>query len=348
MPGFSSTVRKWIDGQAVLRAAKERFRREWAGILGEAAARLADRGWGSRFLGHPSDLIQVFRPDWPSGPSQVHYEALVQHHFRRRGIIDLSLHVEHETPNQAAVCAALRRLLAPHARAIPACCSVGVTDSPLHDILKGSLPLDGVTGEKLFEAFEKLAETASFVDQALFVAGNTPVWRTDFSADREEIWLEWFGSKGGQELAYGAGRLGSAALRIDGSRPNARPEMKYEKGSYSVLVHPTKGLRNGARHYGSIALKTTRGAHVVLRAEGHKGQTPEGHPKQLPQAFAWAGTAEPSEGWQCLTWESPVPPVEEAGYDFSRDGAWLVLVVDTEDRACLIDGVEVGRVAEGT
>lgn len=343
---FSKTTKLWLQKQDVLMAAEERFRREWAAILIKTQTRMAADGWLSRRWGEPLDMIQLSRNSWPNSPAGIHYEIICNSEFCRRDIVDLSLHVEQDIPEQELVCERLRELLRPYAAQILktlAPCTPVMPDEPLHDIVKGSLPLVDVSVDSLTKILQDLIQTKSFVDEALFSAGKETIWRTDFSANSPPVCLGWFGNDGGQQIAAQMGRFNSAAMRINGTRPNARREMSFEQGCYSLIIEDTDKIENDVEYYVCIVLKTNKGGKLHIRGDGHKGLTPEGYPAELPLAFLWECMIERADQWQCLIWQGKIPSVKKAGYNFSKSRTWIVMNVDTPDTEFLIDSIEIGR-----
>lgn len=340
---FSKATKLYLESQDILVAAEDRFKRELGNMLRQVQRHFLQKGWASRFTSDPPEEIKIFRQHWPTGNSGIHYEARAFENFRRQGIIDLSLHIEHEVPNQEAVCHRIRQLLRRYATQVFKCCASVTPDYPKEDILKTSIRLTDLTVDSLCAILEHMTETESFVDEALFLTDKKTIWRNDLSVNSPEINLKWFGNKGGQEIAYSKGRIGSRAFKIDGTQPNARPEMDYKSGCYSVHANPMYGLNNGREVYVTIAVKTSKGGILRFHGEGHKGQTAEGHIVEFPQAFSLKRTIDPLDTWQCLTWKEHVPSIEHVGYDFAKDGLWCVMIVKTNDTEFLVDSIELAQ-----
>lgn len=357
--GFSDSTKLWIEKQDVFISAEQRFCREWGNILRNVQSRLSKQGWACRLMGDPPDMIQLYRPYWPSGPGQVHYEVWCKGEFYRAGIVDFGLHMERDLPNQNATCERIRLILGPHIPKILTSGVISIPEQPSDRILKGLLPLKEITVENICEVVENMMQTESLIDESLFVADKTMVWRTDFSPSSPPVYPHWFSEVGGQESVLGAGRFGSWAWRIDGTRPNARKECVWERGCYCVLVGgDTKNLIcNGTEYYGTAVVKTSKGAHWCLWADGHEYESKE-EVKSLPQAFNWKCYIPPADKWQCVTWRGAVPTVEKVmafippergggeipvNFNFAENGAWITLNIQTEDREFLIDSVEIGR-----
>lgn len=358
---FSKATRLWLEKCDVWRTAEDRLLRQWSEILAEVHRRFSAQEWVC--TPQPSDMLQMHRGHWFNPDARgIHFEALCNREMLMRGIVDLSLHVEDRVPNQQAVCAKLRELLRPRApnllrllaKYVPS-----LPDTPGQDIIKGRLPVEQATPEAVCEALELMTETESFVDEALFLAGKMSIWRTDFARESQGLWPEWFGKVGGQQAIPSAGRLGSCAWRLDGSQPNARPNASWESGLYSLLVAGDARdlVLNGREHYACVVLKTGKGGQVTVWADGHRYK-PDQSVEHFPKAFAFTHKALPSECWQCISWCGVVPAVNEvkgvlpaelgaaevsAPFDFAKDGVWIGLRVETEDRGFLIDSIEIGR-----
>lgn len=340
---FSKATKLYLECQDILLAAEDRFKRELGNMLREVQRRFSRKGWASRFACDPPAQIQIFRQHWPAIESGIHYEARAFENFRRQGIVDLSLHIEHDVPNQEAICYRIRQMLRRYGAKVLQYCATAMPDQPKEDILKGSIRLVDLTVDSLCDTLERMTETESFLDEALFLTDKRTIWRTDFSPTCPEINSNWFGNIGSQEIAYSKGRIGSSALRIDGTQPNARRGIDYESGCYSVLLHSAYSLTNGNGLNVTVVVKTHKGGIFRLYGEGHKGRTAEGHPLEFPQAFSLKRIVEPSETWQCLTWHEIVPSVEQINYDFAKEGLWCVMIVKTNDTEFLVDSIELAQ-----
>lgn len=335
---WSEQAKLLIEQRGVLMRAFDAFRADWAEILRDVHCDFSRRGWICRTVGKPAEFLQLRRESWPDPWGAAHYEVLCNFEFLRRGIADLSLHIEGAIPNQAAVCSRIRDLLRPHADRIHALLSKhapSLPELPVQDILKGQLPLDRVTPELICEALEAMMETASFVDEAIFLAGTQVVWRSDFLPNSAPISLIWNNTPGGQEVMSHGGRLGSPVLRVDGTRPNCRPDKK-ERGSFSCLIRKPQSLVNGCEYAGCVVLKSRCGG--TLKIWGHKDSV---------RAFDWTRQVAPAESWQCIAFRSKVPSADTATSDFSDKGVQVHMNVNTADTEFLIDSIEIARETEG-
>lgn len=366
MSVFSPQTVLYIKKQHVLQAAADIFFREWSDILTEVRRRFSRDGYLCNPIGKPSDCLQLHRQDWPGGQCQVHYEVLCSREFLIQGIVDLSLHVEHDTPNQAAVCSRLRSLLHPHSKRIYSLLSPyapRMPDLPIQDIVKAQLPLEGVTPEAIGQAIDAMMQAESFVDEALFLAGTRTVWRTDFSVSDPPIEPNWFGNDSSQRIVPQAGGFGSACWRMDGSVPNARSDHS-ERGVICLLVtNDMKDLiHNRGRYRICDVVKSRKPAQLTIRGEGHV-YDPEGGDIAWPMAFRTRQQLVEVDRWRYITWEVTVPPAEEVTgwfamecggdkrsipFDFGKQGIWIVLNVETEDPQFLMDSIEIARVWEGS
>lgn len=344
--GFSDATKIYIAEQDVLIEAEQRFRREWADILTQVRKRLSRGGWAFRTDTEPPyEELKIRRPNWPDGIRGAHYEVSAQERFRRQSIAEIALHIEQDVPRHEDVCKRIRELIKPHSSRIMellADCAPSLPEAPPQKVLLGELALADITSEAICRIFENMAQIESFVDEAILLAGKETIWRTEFRADRnEEIWTNWFGSEGGQSFELSNGRFTSGAMRIDGTKTNARREYK-EEGNYSVLLHPTYGIANGQDIYVCAMVKTSVGGMIRLQADGHR-KTSEGNDAFLLSAFNLECRVEASNKWQSVFLKARVLAENNLNYDYTKEGAWVVMNVVTEDTEFLVDSIEIGR-----
>ena len=206
--GWSGQASLLIEGRGVLSRAEQAFMDDWANMLNEVYQRFSQKQRLCRLCGNPPTYLQLYRKEWPGGELQVHFEVLCNFGSFRRGMVDFSLHLEHETPQQVAVCNRIRSLLRPYSDRVHSLLSGYIPrmpDQPIQDILKGQLPLDRVTPNVICHALEAMMQTESFVDETLFLAGSRTVWRTTFESSEPSVNPKWFGNVGGQRFAPGMG-----------------------------------------------------------------------------------------------------------------------------------------------
>jgi len=368
--GFSKASMLLIEKRNTLLLAENRFLSEWADMLRAVHRYFSSHGSMCRLVGDPPEFLQLSRRRWLTSPNQgntIHYEILCNRPFLRRGVVDLSLHVEEGVGNQAAVCSRLRGLLHPYAANLQQLLSPytpSMPDLPPPDILKGYIPLALVNTDAMIQALKAMMQTESFVDEAMFLAGTRTVWGTDFEVSAPRIHPNWFGKDSGQQVVHQVGRCGSPAWRMDGSAPNARGE-HGEQGVFCVLVaNDAKHLISNLRRYRiSAVVKSCKKAHLYIWGEGH-AHAADGHTMAWPCAFRADQeffAPESSDVWHCVNWKVSVPPVEgvngrfakEDGggnrsipFDFAKDGVWIVLNVQTDDDNLLFDSIEIAECEE--
>lgn len=344
---LSDTVQQFLRRYDVIQSALERFHRELEYLFRQIGEEAKRWGFVPLFFRPTGALGQNFaqfaRPNWQNDLGKgIHFEFFVDNDTLKQGDLVVGLDVGEQISEKEAKRDTLVRILKPFEPTLLTRFGFQLRRDNFWKILYATIPLLEVSVETLRARCQILPDLAAFVDEGLFLVAKHPIWRTDFSSDRQDIWTNWFGQEGGQHFVTGEGRLGSCALKIDGTQPNARPKLQ-ERGCYSVPVHPTHAIVNGKEHYLCVVVKSRVDGTLRLRGEGHKGISSEGHPSELPLAFDWAWNLEPSDHWQCLTWRGVVPPVAEIGYDFSSQGTWIVMIVDTVDREFLIDMIEIGQ-----
>jgi hypothetical protein len=282
----------------------------------------------------------------------------------RRDIAHVDLHIEHSFPQQTAVCGCLRELLRPHSVKIREALGPFVPELPVEpprDVVRAQLCLNEATSEKICAALECLGQLDTFVDEAIALRDTAIVWRTDFSPQNSNVFPRWFDNLGKQEAVSGVGRFAGPAWRIDGREPNARRDISWEEGTYLFLrMDDHSGLiRNDEEYVLLIVAKSELGGRLSVWADAHH-LGPDGQPDCYPVAFVWDCEMPASDRWQCLTTRVRVPPVDkvtavlprekEPSYrrvpcpcDFSKEGIWIVLNVQTDDPNFLIDTLKIAR-----
>jgi len=349
---FSESIRFWLakrhvllhaedtklakEKRAVFLSAQERFNRELADILASTRNSLERKSWKTRLTVKPSVPyfdIQAYRPEWPSTIAGIHYEARVTDEFLRRGIIDLNLHIEDDTPKQDAICSRIRELLRPHERQLLATCGTRLSEESMDEILKGELPLTSLTSKGLVEAIERMSMTESFVDEALYLAGKELVYRTDFRGTVGRPGIDFNGKTGGWEFRSREGRFNSPSLKCRGDAFNW-----FDSEDTSILVlHPLNGFQdfaNGERVYISATVRAPQGGQLQLVAQACAkknwinifDETP-----QLPE----------TDLWQFTTAEGKLDAPK--GYDFTKDGLFPYIMVTAPKKEIWFDSIEIGR-----
>ncbi|MBI4604706.1 MAG: hypothetical protein HY721_22315 [Planctomycetes bacterium] len=335
---FSEVTQHWLRMERdVIPSIERLFRDEWAQMLREVASALRARGWNHRLFDERTpDMLQLQRPHWPPGEAQAHFEVHTRDSLPSRPEADLFLHIEDKLPGQEAVLRRIRGLLKPYESLLLSRGACSLREEPLHEVLKGSLPLADVTPEILLEAIEKIVEAESFVDEAMLLAGKTAVWRTDFFAADPSPCLDWreglgTGPRGGWEPSAHGGRLDSPCLKLFGERSN------YHEGkNILILRHPDlHDLANGQRAYCSAVVHASQGGEVRFYAEAPK----EGN---WTVAFDAPCRLEAADRWQLVSWTGKVASPE--GYDFARQGLYAFLIVKAPPAGLRIDSVELGVV----
>jgi len=331
---FSPIVKDWLANQDVLLAAEDRFRGEWGDILRRVAGRLAERGFTTVLTGEPPEEVKALRPGWPGGVCGVHYEARAFPEQRRRGIVDLSLHVEQDLDNQEQVCNGLRQLLRRHGARVPEACAAATPDEPREDILKGSLPIEGITSGRLLEAIARLALTDSFVEEALFLADRQPLWRTDFLPGDPEVAIDVTFGQGTSER--GGWEFGPHAGRFQGRGLEARPgEHNFRNGTNILMLN--RGLFhdfvNAQAVYGCATVAAGENTELTLCL-----QTDKSHGWAI--AFEQVREVRQCESWQLVTWQGRIAGDE--GHDFAEEGLYAYLIAGPVTRPLRIGSLAVG------
>lgn len=338
---FSPGMETFFDKLPVLVEAEKRFRQEWAEMLASLHDRVAVEDWVVRYdCPEPHEMIKILRSDWPAGESGIHYEFGAFDQFRRQGVIDVSLHFEQEVPNQEQVCKCMRRLLRPHwgrlNGTLPGI-APHLPESPTHDIIKGRLPLASATSEVLYETFKALATTESFVDESIFLAERTSVWRTDFLKNDPYPCLQWgaslgAGETGGWEIIGVGGRLHSGALRCHARKSN------YHDGQNILTLNggkPCFDLAPDRRFYACAVVQIPHGCDVKFCLQSvHKNNA-------YQDAFYGTQSARASAHWQVLTWEGEINRLKD--YDVARDGLFAYLIAGPLQDSIVIDSIQIGQ-----
>jgi hypothetical protein len=242
---------------------------------------------------------------------------------------------------------ALVRMLEPHADFILRASGLRLRRDQYWKLLHGTIPLGQLTQEAVYKAMWCLPDIAAAVDESLHISGATPIWRTGFEQNLEDIGICWFGSEGGQSFVSGKGRFASTAMKVDGTKANGRNE-HGEKGNFSVLLHPTHGIQNAGQVYVCAVVKACKGGTIRFWADAHRGKTSEGYDLVPFGAFSLMERVKSLDGWQCIYLTAKVPTTNDLNYDFAKEGAWLVMNVITEDTEFLIDSIEVGQCSPGS
>lgn len=336
--GFTPAVMELIHHRYVLTAVKQRLWLEWRDMLDITYQHLTLEEWTCCCHGNPTNMLQFFRGHWPNAEGQIHYEILCNEDFFEPGIVDLSLHIENRLSNQEAVCGRVRSLLKPYEAKLLARlagCAPSLPTDPLWDILKGRLPLGDLTAEVICEAVDRMIETESFVDEALFLAGKTRVWRTDFFANDAKPYIAWHTSEGiaetgGWDFSDNGGRFDSPCLKCTGGKSN------YHDGKNIATFRPNQlfhELGNSQPFYCSAVVNASRGGELRFYAEA---------PKEGGFVAAWdeIRPLDPSNQWQVVTCEGYVSNPEN--YDFAKQGMHVFVIVKTPEAGLKIDSIEVG------
>jgi hypothetical protein len=333
---FSEATKMWLEKQGVLRTAEDRFFYEWVRILRSAERRLKRKGWGIRLFGDRSEFMQVYRPYWPSGLGGVHYQPGAWEWWRRQGIFFLGLAIEGETPKQQAVCARIRKLLRQYQEEIWSITGCSIRDEPGHEILFSSLPLADLTADNLCEGIENMAQTESFVDEALFLADRESVWRTGFLPGDPKPSINWpwepkpGPEEGGWQFSADGGRFDSPCLKCYGGKSN------YWEGKNILRLNvngPLYQFVNGQPVYGSAVLHASEGGWLQFYAEGH-------HEGKYFCAFDGSRDLKAADRWQLVSWEGAVSNPEN--YDFAKQGLSAFVMVKAPDTGLKIDAIEIG------
>jgi hypothetical protein len=359
--GFSSTTKLWIEKQSVLRAAEQQFRMEFARMLRQVRDRMLADGWLTRMdSGRPPDEIKIIRPGWPAGLCGIHYEAGLFEHPLERGILRLNLHVEEEVKDQAVVCSQLARLLKPYAGTIASSTKMNMPDQPIENILAGSMSLAELNMETLCSTIQSVMQTASFVDEALFLAGKTRAWRIDFGDGTSSLSpqsLKWYqppaadiagGDAGGQRIDRSGGRFNTGCVHIDGTRGNYGPVIDgLPSRNICTLGRISQDIPIGTRLYICCVVRATEGARLGFYGEG---QTMKDGKMSWPTAFSnshhIAGpeplplVVSPSPDWQVVTWETQLQKVDDD--DSPTQGFMMYLATETANTDLRIDSIEFG------
>ena len=331
---FPPSTILWLQKQDVLLAEENRFKRVWAEILREVQRRLSAEEWVSGSLG---DLIQFYRDNWPNDQcAGVHYEVQCGDEFRRRGTAHVGLHIEQRLPKQVEVFARLRQLLLPYSPRLFKMMADCAPDMAAHWFaIGGTLGLADVTDDEISEALERMMQTESFVDEALFLTDKKTVWRTDFLAGNPKPYTKWHeglgtGEEGGWEFSSDGGRLDSPCLKCDGRKSN------YRDGKNIVMLSvgkPFNEFANGQRAYCSAVVHSAEGGQVQFYAQATK----EGG---WQEAFDAPVPLKRVDRWQLACWEGEISNPEN--YDFAKQGMNAFVMVKAPDPGLKIDAIEIG------
>ena len=338
--GFSESTEYFLKRYEVFQAAVDRFHTELDRAFRALGDAVRPRGFAVH-VWHPGiqHMLQFSRPGWLNdGGEGIHFEFFADFEELARRRLVIGLDFGSCVPEKEKLRASLSRLLSPHEQWL---LREGYEVHRNKDwkFLRTTLALPGLTLEGMEAKCALLPDIAAFVDEALFLSDKTAIWRTDFFPNDPSLALNWCGREGGQDIIRGSGRLGSAALRIDGTCPNAR---SGEKGCYSVLVQGTRDIKNGTEYSACVVLRSRAGGSLRIRGEGHKEPTTRDGKRSFPHAFSWSRDIQPSDRWQCVSFQGVVPSVEDVDYDFGEQGTWIVMNIETEDREFLIDSIEIG------
>jgi len=289
-------------------------------------------------------MIQVSKPDWPK-PFQngIHFEIWADraNMIRHKGMM-LFLDIEDATDGKEDVIEAMWRILMPYEKAGLLWKSIGCKMRPQKTwrFFEEVLPLcHSLCSRDLSNALQKLASISWAIDQALFVKGGKPVWRTDFLPGQSVPNLKWKGAPGGQVLADGAGLLGSTCIQIDGAHVGNYNEWEGCKTDIMILGN-TKVIQNGDELYVSVVVRTAKNSRLWFFGEGRR-DLPDGK-RAFPPLCDWTQVCVPQgSGWQHVGCR--VRTKSPSDYDFSRDGTHLYLRTQTDDPLFSIGAIEIGR-----
>lgn len=340
---FSPDVKIWLEKQHVLMAAESHFRRQWEVILTEVRATLCKDEWLCRAFGSPHDMLQFYRSSWPNRADQVHYEVSGQDWARARGIVDLSLHMEGALPNQAGVCSRIRQLLGCHAHRITrmlAEFSPSMPEEPIHDILKGSIPLIHCDPTVLCQAMTGMMQVESFVDEAILLADKRAVWRSDLVADEMPLanadWWKHYstatGATGGWEFDKASGRCASPCFICYPGKSN-------HADGWNILNlqrtgFPFTQFSPGERVYFAVTVRSDAEFEMefILQANSKGG---------WKNAFSGPFAVSRVNRWQVVFEEAVVPDIAE--YDLSSEGLGAHVRVKAADAPIYVDSIAMGR-----
>lgn len=363
---FSDAEKLWIDKQRILKNIEQSFFHKLRSMIHEVGQRFQNMGWR---VNVSEECLQVYRPHWQTDWQGIHYEAFLNADCLLQGRLDTGLHVEINAPHHGEVANNLYCYLRPHEsqllkkygrlssgfRILP--CSSHSTEDQIIHVLEGTIDLTELTSDRMYDALERLTQTESFVEEALFRANGTKLWRTAFLSGDPPLRLERGGTRdtGGQTFREGKGRLDSPCLHIDGTREgnyklkDRKQPDNYDptnKGSVNIM-ELVRGreceLRNGDRLYLSCVVKTELGGRLWFDGQGHPicalFDVP-GPPNWI--ALDVQGQAE----WQHVT--IPLAPVcTHEDYDFAQQGARVFLISQTQDPNFVFSSIEIGRRSKG-
>jgi len=217
-PGPLGTSREWVSATPYLAAryAKSRGRQRIDMASPEARAEF--------LAGDALSQLAAVRSDLGAGIlSRVAIEPLwdPNHVFR----------IACRWRNADAVRSRLRAILKPYRAEIGrtlAKYNPRIERHPVHEPLRGTIPFVDVSTDSVCDAIRGLRRCESFIDEALFLADKTAVWRTDFFCEHPTVRLTGVdrtnaGSVGGWKDSQRGGRFDGSCLKCYGTDDLADP-----------------------------------------------------------------------------------------------------------------------------
>lgn len=367
---FSDYCRFFLENYAEVRIAEHRVWQEAERMFMRLETQLRAGPWQTRRVcvwEHPRyQFVQIFKRDWPE-PQQgcVHFEAGIDEGSLESHQLHLGLDVERcsEWAARTAFLGRLDALLQRYEAAIRATCpgSAHRTNTDWRSLTWSLDRLPEVTSEQLVQAVQRTLPIGDLVDEALYTADKTPIWRIDFLGNPREptFNLKWYqppaqqaeqGDPGGQRIMSGGGRLDTGCLQIDGTRGNYGPTIDGQpRRNICRLSLPADafGLSSGTRVYFSSFVKTAVGASLGFYGDPPHELVQRGFPAVF-SGTAFPGSevrlpleVRPCSDWQHVTSEMEIAQIDD--YDVAAEGFITYLVTETQDTDLRVDCIEFGR-----
>lgn len=343
MNELSKQSKYCLSRKDIILSAINCLRSDCGEIFEEVQRHLIKKGWLCRRYGKPLEMLQFYKKEWPNSESQIHYEVRWEDPFSGNSYVDICLHIEEGLPNQKDVCHRIRQNMFSYSLKILNLlekCKPYMPDEPIHDIIKGSLPLIDISVTALCNILDNLIETESFVDEALLLAGKEKVWRTEFNPNDLIPDMNWwyrdnqFGDVGGWKLSDNGGRIDGPCLKCFGNKYNY--PTKTKEWNILWLLNPKTRFHefsSGHDVYVSAMVHSSDGGKIRFYAEA----TNEGN---WQKAFDVTFDLQPINQWQLIKWEGKIS--EPEAYNFKEQGLHAFIMVKQPEIGLKIDSIEIG------
>lgn len=258
MSGLSELSRLFLEKWNLLAAAEGLLWDELRRLSEEAAATLTERRWVCVVYRNASRgylRLRMRRPPWPTGEDlSVYFQAGLDHTWLARGPLHFHLDAEGSSLAQRTTAQWLRQLLQKYELTgnLLRQASARLRRKSPQRLLRATLPLIGLSSEKLVEALTNLAQVESMATEALFVAGKTELWGTDFlPGDPLPLALQTDGGPAEKVILEPApGRLSTACRCLEQSATCPLAALEQAHGGrrlwVAVCARSSKGAVLGA------------------------------------------------------------------------------------------------------